>query len=317
MATLPPVPQRPLGNTGISVSVLGYGASSLGGVFSVGKPSICRASSCISAHQQDSFDEQEGIRSVHAAFAAGINFFDTSPYYGALRSEQVLGRALKDLPRDRVVLSTKVGRYGPEQQHFDFSAARVTASVHESLQRLQTDYIDIIQCHDIEFGDLDQVVAETLPALVALRQQGIVRHIGITGLPLGIFPYVLERCDIVSLSDVTSSPPQGASGHRRRGPVLLPRLPAGRCPAETAALPAVKGRRRGQRLPAVHGAPLAAGGPFLIKCSSITPVTTTTSHNDTGAAVMAPGIARGQDSSGCSSGCRGAARVGHRGAGPA
>lgn len=188
-------------------------------------------------HIQDSFDEEEGIRSVHAAFAAGINFFDTSPYYGALRSEQVLGRALQGLPRNKVVLSTKVGRYGPEQQHFDFSAARVTASVQESLQRLQTDYIDIIQCHDIEFGDLDQVVSETLPALVRLRDQGIVRHIGITGLPLGIFPYVLDRYGVVPCSPVSlllcevvgflsHRWSQGASWHCGRGALLLPRVPA-------------------------------------------------------------------------------------------
>lgn len=61
---------------------------------------------------------------------------------------------MKDIPREKVVLSTKVGRYG--QEEFDFSAERVTASVTESLKRLNVDYIDIIQCHDIEFGDLDQ-----------------------------------------------------------------------------------------------------------------------------------------------------------------
>lgn len=67
----------------------------------------------------------------------------------------MLGKALRDLPRDQIVVSTKVGRYGQEQ--FDFSAERVTASVAESLARLQIPYIDLIQCHDIEFGDLDQV----------------------------------------------------------------------------------------------------------------------------------------------------------------
>lgn len=70
-------------------------------------------------------------------------------------SVQVLGQALKDLPRDKIVVATKVGRYGPEE--FDFSAERVTRSVKESLHRLQIPYIDLIQTHDIEFGDLDQV----------------------------------------------------------------------------------------------------------------------------------------------------------------
>lgn len=136
-------------------------------------------------------DEDEGIRAVEAAFRRGINFYDTSPFYGDTRSETVLGKALKRLPRDKVVVATKVGRYG--QDTFDFSAARVTDSIYESLTRLQLDYVDIIQCHDIEFGNLDQIIEETLPALAKLREKGVVRHIGITGLPLKIFTYILDR----------------------------------------------------------------------------------------------------------------------------
>ena len=136
-------------------------------------------------------DEDEGIRAVEAAFRRGINFYDTSPFYGDTRSETVLGKALKRLPRDKVVVATKVGRYG--QDTFDFSAARVTDSIYESLTRIQLDYVDIIQCHDIEFGNLDQIIEETLPALAKLRENGVVRHIGITGLPLKIFTYILDR----------------------------------------------------------------------------------------------------------------------------
>ena len=73
------------------------------------------------------------------------------------------------------------------------SAARVTASVRESLARLQLSYVDLIQCHDIEFAQLDQIVGETLPALAALKAAGFVRHVGITGLPLKIFANVLDR----------------------------------------------------------------------------------------------------------------------------
>ena len=68
---------------------------------------------------------------------------------------QVLGRGLKDLPRDQIIVATKVGRYGPEE--FDFSAERVTRSVHDSLRRLQLDYVDLIQAHDVEFVSLDVV----------------------------------------------------------------------------------------------------------------------------------------------------------------
>jgi L-galactose dehydrogenase len=76
-------------------------------------------------------------------------------FYGSTLAETNLGKALKDIPREKFVLSTKVGRYG--QDVFDFSAERVTRSVDESLARLNVDYIDIIQCHDIEYGSLDQV----------------------------------------------------------------------------------------------------------------------------------------------------------------
>jgi L-galactose dehydrogenase len=163
---------RQLGRTGLSVSTLSFGASSLGGAF--------RA-----------VDEGEGIRTVHAALDLGINFIDTSPFYGATKSETVLGKALRGIARDRYVLGTKVGQYG--EGEFDFSAARVTRSLDESCARLGVDYVDILQCHDIEFADLGQIVDETLPALVGLRAAGRIGHIGITGLPLKIFGEVLAR----------------------------------------------------------------------------------------------------------------------------
>jgi L-galactose dehydrogenase len=163
---------RALGQTGLNVSVLSFGAAPLGGVF--------RA-----------IDEDEGIRAVRTALDLGINFIDTSPYYGVTRSESALGRALKGVPRERYYLATKVGQY--DEGVFDFSAARVTRSVDESCARLGTDYIDVLHCHDIEFADLNQIVNETLPALVMLREQGRVGHLGITGLPLKIFPAVIDR----------------------------------------------------------------------------------------------------------------------------
>ncbi|HWA27848.1 MAG TPA: aldo/keto reductase [Lacunisphaera sp.] len=163
---------RPLGRTGLNVSVLSFGGSSLGGAFR-------------------QTDDTESIRTVHAALDLGLNFIDVSPYYGATRAETVLGRALKGVARDRYILATKVGQYG--EGEFDFSAARVTRSLDESCARLGVDYLDLLQCHDIEFADLDQIVGETLPALVKLREQGRIGHIGITGLPLKIFPAVIER----------------------------------------------------------------------------------------------------------------------------
>ncbi len=168
---------RTLGKTELKVSVLSFGASSLGGVFR-------------------DIDEAEAMRAVHVSLDAGINFIDVSPYYGLTRAERVLGQALRGIPRDRYLLATKVGRYGAEIEHFDFSASRVTASIDESLSRLGVDYVDLIQAHDIEFGNLDQVVEETIPALRRAQQAGKARFVGITGLPLNCLRYVAERCAV-------------------------------------------------------------------------------------------------------------------------
>src|SRR3954447_14225837 len=131
---------RELGDTGLSVSLLGFGASSLGGVFR-------------------QTDDGESIRTVHTALDLGINLIDVSPYYGATRAEAVLGKALREIKRDRYYLATKVGQYG--EGEFDFSAERVTRSFDESCARLGVDYVDLLQCHDIEFASIDQIVDET------------------------------------------------------------------------------------------------------------------------------------------------------------
>ncbi|KAL0798104.1 hypothetical protein Bca101_053278 [Brassica carinata] len=164
---------RPLGNTGLKVSAVGFGASPLGSHYSL-------------------VAEDDAIAAVREAFRHGINFFDTSPYYGETLSEKVLGKALKALqvPRSDYIVATKCGRYG---EGFDFSAERVRKSIDESLENLQLDYVDIFHCHDIEFWSLDQIVSETIPTLQKLKQEGKIRFIGITGLPFNIFTYVLDR----------------------------------------------------------------------------------------------------------------------------
>lgn len=164
-----------IGKTGMRVSNLGFGASSLGGVF-------------------HSIREEEGIQAVFTAVENGINFIDVSPYYGHLKAETVLGKALKDIPRDKYYLSTKVGRYGKDGVNtWDYSAKRATESVYESMERLHVDYIDLINVHDVEFADLQQVVDETLPALVELRKKGVVRHVGITDLQPENLHWVIEH----------------------------------------------------------------------------------------------------------------------------
>lgn len=164
-----------IGKTGMKVSNLSFGASSLGGVF-------------------HSIKEDEAINAVHTSINNGINFIDVSPYYGHLKAEIVLGKALKDVDRNKYYLSTKVGRYGEKEKNiWDYSAQRSVESVYESMERLHTNYIDLINVHDIEFADLDQVCKETLPALVDLRNKGIVKHVGITNLTLRHFKYVIDN----------------------------------------------------------------------------------------------------------------------------
>ena len=164
-----------IGKTGMKVSSLGFGASSLGGVF-------------------HDLKEKQGIEAVFTAIESGINFIDVSPYYGYYKAETVLGKALKDIERDKYYLSTKVGRYGENGENmWDYSAKRVTASVYESMERLHVDYLDIINVHDIEFADLHQVVDETLPALVKLKEEGVVKHVGITDLQLENLKWVIDR----------------------------------------------------------------------------------------------------------------------------
>ena len=166
---------REIGKTGMKVSALSFGASSLGGVF-------------------HNINETKGIEAVYTALDNGINFIDVSPYYGHYKAETVLGKALKNVSRDRFYLSTKVGRYGKDGINtWDYSAKRAKDSVYESMERLHIDYIDLINVHDIEFADLHQVVDETLPALVELKEEGVVKHVGITDLQLENLQWVIDH----------------------------------------------------------------------------------------------------------------------------
>jgi L-galactose dehydrogenase len=168
---------RKLGKTDLNLSLVGFGGAALGGVFG-------------------NLDPGEGMRAVHLAVDSGINFFDTSPYYGITLAETRLGAALVG-KRERVIVATKCGRYGVDE--FDFSAKRVTASIDESLRRLQTDYVDLFQVHDLEFGDAQQIIGETIPALRRLQQQGKTRYIGITGYLPKLLRRIAEAAPVDSI----------------------------------------------------------------------------------------------------------------------
>ena len=167
--------KRSLLGTDLELSILGFGASSIGAEFR-------------------KIDIGEAFQSVRTALDCGMNYIDTAAYYGRGMSECLLGQVLPDVPRDSYVVSTKLGRFAPT--HFDFSAKRVAESVDLSLQRMQLEHLDIVFCHDIEFVDLNQIVDETLPALRKEVEKGKVRHIGVSGYPMHIFTEMMRRSDL-------------------------------------------------------------------------------------------------------------------------
>ena len=166
---------RLLGKTGLKLPVLSFGASSLGQEFR-------------------SVKLDEALESVRVALDCGLNFIDTSPFYGRGMSEVLLGIALRDVPRDSYTICTKLGRY--DLNHFDFSARRVAESVDVSLHRLGTDHLDIVLCHDIECVTMHQSVDETLPALRKIPQAGKVRFIGFSGYPQKIFRSICDQSPV-------------------------------------------------------------------------------------------------------------------------
>jgi L-galactose dehydrogenase len=156
------------------VSRLGFGAAPLGGAYG-------------------ELDDATATRAVARALDLGLTLVDTSPYYGVTRSEERLGRALAGR-RDEVFLVTKCGRY--DVASFDFSAARVAASVEESLARLRTDRLDLLLAHDVEFGDLARIEHETIPALLRERERGTTRFVGVSGYPIPVLQHFVERTPI-------------------------------------------------------------------------------------------------------------------------
>lgn len=165
---------RKIGKTNLEVSILGFGASPLGNEFGP-------------------IDIAEGERAVHFAIDNGINYFDVAPYYGRTLAEERLGEALEGR-REKIVLATKCCRY--DVDGFDFSPRRVKADIEGSLQRLRTDYVDLLQIHDIEFGDRRQIIEETIPAAREVQRSGKARYIGITGFPPKILRDVASQAPV-------------------------------------------------------------------------------------------------------------------------
>ncbi len=173
-----------LGKTGLRVSRLSFGASSLGAVF-------------------HPVDETEAIAAVHAALDFGINYFDVAPAYGGTRSETVLGKALRGVARDRYFLSTKVGKYTDPNRYgndtLDYSRARIRASLDESAARLGVEYFDIIHIHDIEYQNrkhTEWALTEGYDAVQELKREGRIGNVSFGIYPMDLWKRIFTSFDI-------------------------------------------------------------------------------------------------------------------------
>ena len=175
---------RPIGRTGLQVSTLSFGASSLGGVF-------------------HAVEEADAIRAVHAALDLGINYFDVAPAYGGTRSEAVLGKALRGIPRDRYFLSTKIGKYTNPEKYgddtLDYSRERTRRSIDESAARLGTDYFDIIHIHDIEYKGrrhTERAFTEGFEAVSELKAEGRIGAVSFGIYPMDLWHRILTTLPV-------------------------------------------------------------------------------------------------------------------------
>jgi L-galactose dehydrogenase len=160
-----------LGQTDLQVSAVSLGTSPIGDMFGP-------------------VEEADSLALIRRAVDAGINLFDTAPFYGGGLAERRLGAALKGR-RDSVAISTKVGRYSTGE--FDFSPERIRASVHSSLELLQTDYLDILHLHDIEYAPLDTIFGGAYQELIRLRDEGKCRYIGMTAYSMKALVRAVEE----------------------------------------------------------------------------------------------------------------------------
>jgi L-galactose dehydrogenase len=175
---------NPLGNTGLKVSRISFGASSLSSVF-------------------HPVEEHDAIAAVHAALEAGINYFDVAPAYGGTKSETVLGKALKGIDRSKYFLSTKIGKYTDPNQYgkdeLDYSEKRTRKSLRESAKRIGTDYFDIIHIHDIEYQNRihsNWALTEGLETLHKLKKEGQIGAVSFGIYPMDLWHRIFNDYEI-------------------------------------------------------------------------------------------------------------------------
>jgi len=182
-----PLPERTVGRTGLALSEIGFGAGPLGGFYGP-------------------VEAEEGARAARRAYELGVRYFDVAPLYGHGRAELALGHALRDIPRDTYVLSTKVGRYmvpagaptRPERVRgegiafnpvLDYTRDGTLRSLEQSLLRLGVSRVDIVYIHDVDAHSqgtdeaaeaaFREAMQGALPTLLELKSQGVIRAVGV------------------------------------------------------------------------------------------------------------------------------------------
>lgn len=185
--------QRPIGNSGLSASIVGLGAWVLGGGQLWGKDT----------------DDSESVRTIQAALDLGINLIDTAPAYGWGRSERVVGQALKGR-RQQAVLATKCGLWWEDSRgsfFADFDGKKMNRSlrpdtiqleIENSLRRLGVDCIDLYQTHWPSMPPDHTPIADTMAVLLKLKQQGKIRAIGVCNVSAAELDENLRDGGIVS-----------------------------------------------------------------------------------------------------------------------
>jgi aryl-alcohol dehydrogenase-like predicted oxidoreductase len=162
----------------LNLSVIGFGGGALAGGYG-------------------DVQQKNANEAVQKALSLGINFFDTAPYYSSKysRSEEIMGIALRDVPRHSFIINTKVGRDRVNGEAvYDYTANGVRKSFERSLKRLHLDYVDMLTLHDVEFApSINQIVTETLPELRKIQKEGKAKYIGISGYPLDILLIIARK----------------------------------------------------------------------------------------------------------------------------
>ncbi|KAM3968756.1 uncharacterized protein ACR2FA_000505 [Aphomia sociella] len=175
-----------LGNTGLKVSHISLGGASFANIYGT-------------------FDEDRSLLLIKESLKRGVNYIESSPWYGQGSSERTIGKALRGVPRETYFIAGKVGRYEKEtDKMFDFSAEKTEASVDNSLRLFGVDYVDLIQIHDPTFApDKSIILKETLPMLEKIVRDGKARYIGIADYDIDLMQEIVEESD-VKISSVLS-----------------------------------------------------------------------------------------------------------------